>query len=313
MILEEGQVLFREGAPSEKLYVIRDGELQGTNSRNSVVNTYGPGVLIGELSLLKKEPCSETVTATEDSELIEITPDNLDETLEQEPAWFKSIITFLTGRLQIAGDNKRKSDKIKALPSLLYILDSLAARNKNNTESYISLSEVMDGVENLFNLSRDNIEDLLKILEDLEILKVQSPQIQVKNANVVHLLYESIRYRARYKKMPPQILSMTEQMVLNAVIKTVQQSKEPLKNGTFTVSTESLLKIGKRAMFGATLTTRTMLPLLERKLLNASTEIVDTSALPEITEIPSFYGDFDTILDLMELNRIYPLLDKKLV
>ena len=313
MILEEGQVLFREGAPSEKLYVIRDGELQGTNSRNSVVNTYGPGVLIGELSLLKKEPCTETVTATEDSELIEITPDNLDETLEQEPAWFKSIITFLTGRLQIAGDNKRKSDKIKALPSLLYILDSLSARNKTNTESYISLSEVMDGVENLFNLSRDNIKDLLKILEDLEILKVQSPQIQVKNANVIHLLYESIRYRARYKKMPPQILSMTEQMVLNAVIKTVQQSKEPLKNGTFTVSTESLLKVGKRAMFGATLTTRTMLPLLERKLLNASTDIVNTSALPEITEIPSFFGDFDTILDLMELNRIYPLLDKKLV
>ena len=313
MILEEGQVLFREGAPSEKLYVIRDGELQGTNSRNSVVNTYGPGVLIGELSLLKKEPCTETVAATEDSELIEITPDNLDETLEQEPAWFKSIITFLTGRLQIAGDNKRKSDKIKALPSLLYILDSLSARNKTNTESYISLSEVMDGVENLFNLSRDNIEDLLKILEDLEILKVQSPQIQVKNANVVHLLYESIRYRARYRKMPPQILSMTEQMVLNAVIKTVQQSKEPLKNGTFTVSTESLLKVGKRAMFGATLTTRTMLPLLERKLLNASTDIVNTSALPEITEIPSFFGDFDTILDLMELNRIYPLLDKKLV
>lgn len=313
MILEEGQVLFREGAPSEKLYVIRDGELQGTNSRNSVVNTYGPGILIGELSLLKKEPCTETVTATEDSELIEITPDNLDETLEQEPAWFKSIITFLTGRLQIAGDNKRKSDKIKALPSLLYILDSLSARNKTNTESYISLSEVMDGVENLFNLSRDNIKDLLKILEDLEILKVQSPQIQVKNANVVHLLYESIRYRARYRKMPPQILSMTEQMVLNAVIKTVQQSKEPLKNGTFTVSTESLLKVGKRAMFGATLTTRTMLPLLERKLLNASTDIVNTSALPEITEIPSFFGDFDTILDLMELNRIYPLLDKKLV
>ena len=313
MILEEGQVLFREGAPSEKLYVIRDGELQGTNSRNSVVNTYGPGVLIGELSLLKKEPCTETVTATEDSELIEITPDNLDETLEQEPAWFKSIITFLTGRLQIAGDNKRKSDKIKALPSLLYILDSLSARNKTNTESYISLSEVMDGVENLFNLSRDNIKDLLKILEDLEILKVQSPQIQVKNANVIHLLYESIRYRARYRKMPPQILSMTEQMVLNAVIKTVQQSKEPLKNGTFTVSTESLLKVGKRAMFGATLTTRTMLPLLERKLLNASTDIVNTSALPEITEIPSFFGDFDAILDLMELNRIYPLLDKKLV
>ena len=313
MTLEEGQILFREGDPGENLYVVRDGELQGKSTLGTAINTYGPGALIGELAFLKKEPYTETITATEDCELIEITPDALEESLEQEPAWFRSIISFLTGRLQIAGDNKRKSDKIKALPSLLYILDSLSVRTKVNEEADVSLAEVMDGVENLFNLSRDNIEDLLKILEDLEILKVQGPQIHVKNVNVVHLLYESIRYRARYKKMPPQILSMTEQMVLNAVIKTVQQSKEPLKNGTFTVSTDSLLKVGKRAMFGATLTTRTILPLLERKLLNASISIGDGSSLPEITTIPAFHGDFDTILDLMELNRIYPLLDKKLV
>jgi len=47
--------------------------------------------------------------------------------------------------------------------------------------------------------------------------------------------------------------------------------------------------------------------------LNASISIGDGSSLPEITTIPAFHGDFDTILDLMELNRIYPLLDKKLV
>ena len=111
----------------------------------------------------------------------------------------------------------------------------------------------------------------------------------------------------------PQILSMTEQMVLNAVIKTVQQSKEPLNNGTFTVKTEALLKVAKRAMFGATLTTRTLFPLLERKLLSSAISLGDGSVLPEIEAIPSFSGDFDTILDLMELNRIYPLLDKKLV
>ena len=66
-------------------------------------------------------------------------------------------------------------------------------------------------------------------------------------------------------------------------------------------------------MYGATLTTRTLLPLLQRKLLNASITLGDGSALPEIEAVPFFFGDFDTILDLMELNRIYPLLDKKLV
>jgi hypothetical protein len=258
--------------------------------------------LIGELAFLKKEPYTETITATEDCELIEITPDALDESLEQEPAWFKSIITFLTGRLQIAGENKRKSDKIKALPSLLYVL-----------EADNSIADIVESVHNLFNISKDCVNDLLQILEDLEILKIQGTLVHVKNRNVVHLLYDSILYRARYKKTPPQILSMTEQMVLNAVIKTVQQSKEPLNNGTFTVKTEALLKVAKRAMFGATLTTRTLFPLLERKLLSSAISLGDGSVLPEIEAIPSFSGDFDTILDLMELNRIYPLLDKKLV
>ena len=302
MTLEEGQILFREGAPGENLYVVRDGELQGKSSLGTAINTYGPGALIGELAFLKKEPYTETITATEDSKLIEITPDALDESLEQEPAWFKSIITFLTGRLQIAGENKRKSDKIKALPSLLYIL---------NTD--MPINEIFESVHNLFNISKDCVNELLQILEDLEILKIQGTQVHIKNTNVVHLLYDSILYRARYKKTPPQILSMTEQMVLNAIIKTVQQSTEPLNNGTFIVKTEALLKVAKRTMFGATLTTRTMLPLLERKLLKVSISLGNGDVLPEIEAIPSFSGDFDTILDLMELNRIYPMLDKKLV
>ncbi|MBR6318676.1 MAG: cyclic nucleotide-binding domain-containing protein [Fibrobacter sp.] len=309
MILSEGQILFHEGDSGNNLYVVRSGILQGRNTRGDS-NTYEAGDLIGELSLLKNEPCPETVIATEDSELLEITPENLNETQEQEPVWFKSIIQFMTGRLSIAQSNKHKSDKIKALPSLLYILDSKATLAASNE---IALDEILQAVHNLFNISRDDIKDVLLLLEELEILKVQGDNVVFKNKNVVHLLYETIRYRARYQKMPPQILSMTEQMVLNAVIKTVQQSNEPLKNGMFTVMTPDLLKVSRRAMYGATLTTRTLLPLLQRKLLNASITLGDGSALPEIEAVPFFFGDFDTILDLMELNRIYPLLDKKLV
>ena len=309
MILGEGSILFHEGDRNSNLYVVRKGVLQGRNTRGDNTS-YEAGDLIGELSLLKNEPCPETVIATEDSELLEITPENLNETLEQEPVWFKSIIQFMTGRLSIAQSNKHKSDKIKALPSILYILDSKATQATN---SGITLNEILQAVYNLFNISCDCIKDVLHLLEELEILKEQGDKVFFKNRNVVHLLYETIRYRARYQKMPPQILSMTEQMVLNAVIRTVQQSNEPLKNSMFTVMTPDLQKISRRAMHGATLTTRTLLPLLQRKLLNASVTLGDKTSLPEIETIPFFFGDFDNILDLMELNRIYPLLDKKFV
>jgi CRP-like cAMP-binding protein len=136
MILSEGQILFHEGDSGNNLYVVRSGILQGRNTRGDS-NTYEAGDLIGELSLLKNEPCPETVIATEDSELLEITPENLNETQEQEPVWFKSIIQFMTGRLSIAQSNKHKSDKIKALPSLLYILDSKATRNKTRPAGFL--------------------------------------------------------------------------------------------------------------------------------------------------------------------------------
>ena len=71
--------------------------------------------------------------------------------------------------------------------------------------------------------------------------------------------------------------------------------------------------IGRCLFTVGTLTTRTILPLLERQLLKASIPLSKDDVRPEIEAIPSFSGDFDTILDLMELNRIYPLLDKKLV
>ncbi len=312
MTLEEGQVLFFEGDFGKSLYVVRNGELRGTNTRNADVNVYGPGALIGELSLLKNEPCGETVTATEDSELQEITSENLDEALEKSPAWFKSIMQFLTGRLAIAQSNKHKSDKIKALPSLLYILESLSSKAAQDS-SAVLLTDIFNSVHNLFNIARDDINELLQLLEELDILKVQGPEVVVKNPNVIRLLYESICFRARYKKMPPQILSMTDQMVLSAVIKTVQQDTEPLNNGTFTVKTPDLLKNSRKAMHGATLTTRTLLSLIDRKLLNSSVSFSTGEDLPEIESIPFFFGDFDTILDLMELNRIYPLLDKGLV
>ena len=151
MTLEEGQILFREGDPGENLYVVREGELQGKSSLGTIINTYGPGALIGELAFLRKEPYTETITATEDCELIEITPDALDESLEQEPTWFKSIITFLTGRLQIAGENKRKSDKIK------YYAQEL----KENTYNLTRMNLVMRGIlpDNIVTRNGDTLEE----------------------------------------------------------------------------------------------------------------------------------------------------------
>ena len=63
-------------------------------------------------------------------------------------------------------------------------------------------------------------------------------------------------------------------------------------------------------MHGMTLTTRTIGSLVEKGILTPDTTL-DFHAKLEQSEF--FFGDFDHIMDLLELNRIFPLLDKKLV
>ena len=59
---------------------------------------------------------------------------------------------------------------------------------------------------------------------------------------------------------------------------------------------------------------RSLETLLQKRLLQASpetsTKINDVAGLENIEK---FSADFDKILNLLELNRIYPQLDKKLV
>lgn len=304
MILNEGEYLCMEGDKNNTLYIVKSGELEGSSTSSAKSNEYGPGAIIGEFSLLEGASCKENIKAITDSELQVINPANLQETLTQEPSWLKSIITFLAGRTHIAKENLRKSNKVKALPSLLYLL--------SNHSNSCSVSKICEEVRQLFNIENDEILDLLKTLQSLEVLKIQSDEIKLESPRVITLLYNTICYRALHKKVSPNILSMTDQMVLTAVTKSVQESREPLKNGTFSIKTETIKAVAKKTLH-LTLTLRTMQPLIQQGLLIPSIPSALQDSTATLESIQYFTGDFEKILDMLEMNRIFPLLDKRLV
>lgn len=302
MILKEGEYLCVEGDKNNTLYIVKSGELEATSIKKPKPKNIGPGSLIGEFSLLEGAPSKHTIKAITDSELQVVNSTGLQEALSQEPSWLGSIITFLAGRTHIAKQNLRKSNKVKALPSLLYLL--------SNRGKVTPLQEISDEIRQLFNIGDDETLDLLHTLQGLDILKVQADEIRIESPRVINLLYNTICFRAIHKKVSPNILSMTEQMVLTAITKAVQESRDPLKNGIFTVNTETLAAAAKKA-FHLTLTLRTIQPLIQKGLISPSAPVSlqETS----LESIQGFTGDFDKVLDMLELNRIFPLLDKHLV
>ncbi|MCF0216730.1 MAG: Crp/Fnr family transcriptional regulator [Fibrobacteraceae bacterium] len=315
MQINKGEYLTLEGDKGNTLFIVKSGMLvaqRSTPEDGDYLENIGPGTIIGELSLLESAPREYTVKAAEPSELIVITQDMLEATLSNKPSWLKSILDFLTSRYHIAQKNKKKNDLIQALPTLLFVISSKVRQSGVDT---VLLDELYIQLKCLNNTSAEETDRLLHSLENLGVLKVQengSSQkiLRVESLQLVPLLYETLRYRALNKKISPNILSMTDQMILTTFIKVAKEKGKSLEGGFCSVSTADLTAEAKKSMHGLTLTSRTMYSLVEKQLLNPSQTFKIQDSLETV---PSFYADFDKILDLLELNRVFPLLDKKLV
>ncbi len=313
MHIATGEYLCLEGDKASTLYIVKSGMLVGSSkaSESGALQNFGPGSIIGEFSLLESAPSEFTLRAAENSEILAIEQSTLQATLDKKPSWLRSILSFLTSRNHIAQENKKKGDLIQALPSLLYVF---AAHLGETGADSIPLPLLYERVQSINSTSNEDTDKLLQSLEELGLLKVQElasqKVVRAESLQIIPLLYETLRYRALYQKISPNILSITDQMVLSTFVTLARESKTPLHNGLCTITTANLKDEAKKSMHGFTLTTRTLAPLVQRGLLQPSSTF-DIHA--PLENIDFFYADFDKILDLLELNRIFPLLDKKLV
>ena len=124
-----------------------------------------------------------------------------------------------------AQENKRKSDLVQALPSMLFLFASHIA--KIGTDS-MPLALLKQKAKTLNNTSDDEIDQLLQSLQELGVLKVQEikgdqKKVRAESLQIVPLLYETLHYRALNQKISPNILTMTEQMVLSTFIKIAKE------------------------------------------------------------------------------------------
>lgn len=314
MRIATGEYVCLEGDKANTLFIVKSGMLVGSTKADAgaPLQNFGPGSIVGEFSLLESEPRDLTLRAAEDTEIQVIEQSTLQSTLDKHPGWLKSILTFLTARNRIAQENKRKNDLIQALPSLLYVF---SAHLKETGADSIPLSLLHKKILALNNTPDEETDNLLASLESLGLLKVcgandSDKSVKVESLQIIPLLYETLQYRALNQKVSPNILSMTEQMVLTTFVKIARESNVPLQNGLCTITTEQLKAEAKKSMHGLTLTSRTIAPLVEKNLLEPSSSFDIHAPLESVS---FFFADFEKILDLLELNRTFPLLDKSLV
>lgn len=308
MLVKEGEYLFLEGDKASSLVIVKSGMLVGTSKqfRKSKFQNFGPGSLIGEFSILESRPREYTVRAAENSEVLFIEQKDLMRELEHKPGWFRSTLSFLASHCHIAEENSRKMRIVQALPALLFLFKNhLDVSGSDN----ITLALLQQKMLVLDNVDYADTEKLLQILEGLEMLRIEGDLVRVSNLQIVPMLYDALQFRALNKQVSPDILPITDQLVLTTFVKAVRENGISIRGTRTTVDADLFIAQAKKTMFGS-LTMRTLAPLLQNGILEAEPAYSEATTLEAIESIS---GDFEHILDLLELNRIFPLLDKKLV
>lgn len=103
-----GTVLFREGDPGDRVYVIWSGKLRVQHEIGAgqvlVMRDCVPGDVVGEVSLLDNRPRSATVVVTEDSRLVSLSNQDFGQLVAQRPNVVFSLLQALGYRLRSSDD-----------------------------------------------------------------------------------------------------------------------------------------------------------------------------------------------------------------
>ncbi|MDO5034867.1 MAG: Crp/Fnr family transcriptional regulator [Actinomycetaceae bacterium] len=102
--LRRGEVLFEEGEPGNRLYIITEGKVKlghtSSDGRENLLAVLGPGEIIGELTLFDPGPRSTTATAVSPVTLLHLDHADLNAILDTNPTMGKHMLRALARRLR---------------------------------------------------------------------------------------------------------------------------------------------------------------------------------------------------------------------
>ncbi len=96
-----GDPLFQKDDPGDCMFILASGRLRVHDGR-TLINTLGPGEVVGEMAMLDSEPRSASVTAEEDSLLLRLDQEPFYDLMDERIEVVRGIIGVLSGRLRNA-------------------------------------------------------------------------------------------------------------------------------------------------------------------------------------------------------------------
>ncbi len=96
---EPGQVIFREGEPGDSMFIVLEGEVE-IRVRDKVIDTSGPGGIIGEMALVDNSPRSATAAAKTACKVVPVNEKQFNFMVQETPHFAITVMRVMCGRLR---------------------------------------------------------------------------------------------------------------------------------------------------------------------------------------------------------------------
>ncbi len=114
--LDKGQILFREGDPSDAMYVIKSGRLAILKNKGNseiVLAELGPGDMLGEMAFFDNKPRSAGAKAIDKTTVIELPFKALHAQFKTFPEWLRAVVKTVNNHLRMANQRIKNLERLE--------------------------------------------------------------------------------------------------------------------------------------------------------------------------------------------------------
>lgn len=173
--LDEGKVIFREGEPGDKMYIIQEGSVRITKCMGPtehVLAVLGKGEFFGEMAIVSNTPRSATATAASTVKLLSFNREGFISMIEKNARIALNIIDKLSRRLQQA--NLQIQHLVRRDQQGLLALNTLYAFTVHTSEGgWVEHVQLLRELSLSTEIPQETIRAFLDKLKDESIIELR--------------------------------------------------------------------------------------------------------------------------------------------
>jgi CRP/FNR family transcriptional regulator, cyclic AMP receptor protein len=97
--LEPGHVVFQEGDKGDSMYIVLEGELE-IRVKDKVIDTTGPGGIVGEMALIDNSPRSASCVAKTACKIVPVNERQFNFMVQETPNFAITVMRMMCDRLR---------------------------------------------------------------------------------------------------------------------------------------------------------------------------------------------------------------------